>query len=222
MSKEISGEYCVEYIQMYNNFYTVQTGLNDKLYWNDNSANHTTTIPPGIYSTSGSNSIATQIGTSMTADTSAGATITAAFNPINGKLTITSNQNFLLKFGTSTVNSIAKTLGYAAADTTAATTAIASNLPNLGGPLFVNIRIAESDTTTWMNGLGQYGNILLSMDVSQGALKSYNRGTEAPQYIGFSRPVASLNIILTDTSGNNISLNGSEWEAAIRKIPRRY
>lgn len=221
LPREICGEYEVEYVQMYNNFYTIQAGLNDKIYWNDNSTNHTTTITPGIYATSGSNNIATEIGTQMTADTSAGATVTAAFDAISQKLTITSDQNFLLKFGTNTASSAAKTLGFTNADTSADTTATASYLSNLGGPTSVNIRIAESDITTWVNGQGQYGSILLPMNVSQGALKYYARD-DFPQFIGFSRPVSQLNIVITDTSGNTISQNGSEWEMAIRRTRPRF
>ena len=75
----------------------------------------------------------------------------------------------------------------------------------------------ESDITTWQNGLGQYGNILVPMNVSQGSLKYYTRN-DFPQYVGFYRPAQQLNITIVDTTGNAISLNGTEWECALRKI----
>ena len=217
LSNTIEGEYEIEYINMYNTFYTVVTGFNDKLYWNDGSTNHTTTVPPGIYSSSGSNSIATQ----MTAASSASATITAAFDAYNQKLTITSTQNFSLKFGTNTTNSIAKTLGYTNADTTAATIATATYLPSLSGPSSVNIRIAECDIVSWNNGLGQYGSVLLPMNVSANALKEYTKD-DFRQFVGFRTPVQQLNISVFDTTGNALSLNGTDWELAMRKIRPRY
>ena len=98
----MSGVYQVEYITMFNTFYSIQSGLNDRIYWNDGSTNRSTQIPAGFYSTSGSNNIATTIGTVMTAASSASATITASFSITTGLLTITSNQNFTLTFGTNT------------------------------------------------------------------------------------------------------------------------
>jgi len=202
---------------MYNSFYTIQAGLNDKIYWYDGGYAHTTTIPPGVYSASGSTNIATAIGTAMSANTSAGATLTAAFNAINGLLTITSNYNFNLNFGTYTAGSAAKTLGFTNTNTSLATSATATYLPNLGGPTSVNIRIIEADITTWTNGIGNFGNILLPLNVSQGSLKYYCK-QDFSQYIGFNKPAQTLTISVCDTSGNQLSLNGTEFEIAIRKI----
>lgn len=217
LSNVIDGQYEVSYIQMYNSFYSVQAGLNDRIYWNDNSVDHTTIITSGIYSTSGNSSIATKICTLMTADSSAAATIPAAFDAVTQKLTITSAQIFVLKFGTNSTYSAAKTLGFANSDKASATLATAANPPNLGGTTSVNIRIAESDITTWNNGRGQYGSVPLPMNVSQGSLKYYSRD-DFPQYIGFGRPVRQLNIQILDTTGNALFLNGTEWELAMRKL----
>lgn len=211
----------IEYLNMFNTFYSIQANYNDHIYWNDGGTNHSTTIPAGNYTNSGSTNIASAIGTAMTAATSASATVTAAFSTVTGLLTITSTQNFTLNFWTYATYSAAKTLGFANANTSAATTATASFVPSLSGPSSVNIRIQESDTNSWYNGLGAYGSILIPVNVSQGALKYYAR-TDFQQYIGFNRPVSALNITITDTSGVPISLNGSEWEMALRKVHARY
>ena len=102
--------------------------------------------------------------------------MTAAFSSTTGLLTITSTQNFTLTFGNNSASSAAKTLWFATTNTTSATTATASYIPNLSGPNSVNIVIQESNINSWFNGLGQYGSILVPMDVGQGSLKYYKPG----------------------------------------------
>jgi hypothetical protein len=212
---QVSGRYEVLYIQMFNTFYSVNTGINDIIYFNENATDKTATIPAGYYTTSGSTSILTAIGTAMTTASGGFATFTAAMGASSQFITITSTQNFSLKFGTSTTASAAKTLGYASSDTSAATTATATNVPALSGPASVNIIVNESRCYNYYNGAGNYGNILVPIDVSFGALKYYKRD-DFRQYVYFETPQSVLNIRLTDTNGSNLSLNGSEFEVALR------
>ena len=97
---------------MFNTFYSIQTGLNVTIYCSDSRTNYSTKIPAGYYSTSGSNNIATTIGTVMTAASSASASVTAAFLSTSGLLSITSTQSFNLTFGSNSATSAARTLGF--------------------------------------------------------------------------------------------------------------
>ena len=220
LAKEIWGKYQVLYVQIYNTFYSVQTGLNDTIYFNENSTNKTATLPAGLYTTSGSASILTAIGTAMTTASGGFATFTATLGASSQFITISSTQNFSLKFGTNTAPSLpsaANVLGFANSDTSAATSAVATNVPNLGGPTDISISIEEAGSNEWINGQGAYGQLLIPMNVSWGSLKYYS-AYEFPQLIEFDRPQQTISVKIKDTDNNLRSLNGSEWVIAIRRL----
>ena len=219
MGNDLHGEYEVLYISMFNTFFSVNTGINDKIYFNDNATNWTGTIAPGLYTTSGSNSILTAITTAMNAVSSG---YTATISAITGYITISNGSfNFSLKFATNTVSSAATTLGFAKSDTAAAASAVATSVPQLSGPTTVNIYISQCLVYNFTNFQGQFGNVLLPINVSYGALQ-YWKKIDFDQMLRFENRTPSLTIKLLDTNGAQLNLNGTDWQLAIRRVRDLY
>jgi hypothetical protein len=215
LANNLFGEYEIVYISMFNTFFSVNTGINDKIYFNDNATNWTGTLAPGLYTTSGSNSILTAIATAMNVVSSG---YSASVSAVTGFITISNGSfNFSLKFATNTAASAATTLGFAKSDTSAASSAVATSVPQLSGPTSVNIFVQQCNSYNFTNYQGQYGNVLLPITVTYGALQYYKK-IDFEQTILFNNRSSALNIKLLDTNGAQLSLNGTDWQMAIRKI----
>jgi hypothetical protein len=148
----------------------------------------------------------------MTTASGGFATFTSTISAINGLLTITSTQNFTLKFGTNTTASASKVLGFAAADSSApATSQVGTLLPYFATVNSLCINVPESSMPSWSSGSGCFGSILIPLDVSFNALKYYRRD-DFPHYLYFDQPKSVINVQVRDTSNNIVSLNGFEWE----------
>lgn len=99
-------------IEIPHTFYNI-TSNNNTIRWQDNTpTNNTSTIPAGNYTI---DTLLTEIGTQMTADTSDGLTYTATKNDTTKRITITnsgpSNFNLTWDHNTATLN-LAKILGF--------------------------------------------------------------------------------------------------------------
>ena len=221
LTDKVEGLYEVLYVVMYNSFYNVVANVNDTIYFNENSTNKSCTISPGYYSTSGSNSILTALASAMTTASGGYNTYTATIGAANQLITVAAGNNFSFTFGTNTSRSLAQTLGFTNTNTTAATSSTAVNLPNLGGINSVAIYIPQSTATNFECSSGSFGNVLVPMDVAFENRKFYIE-YDFKQKVLFAKNCQTINIILRDTSGNNVSLNNTEWEMAIRKCKREY
>ena len=209
------GNYHLQFANVQNTSYTVRTNVNDTIYFNENSTNKSATITPGYYTSS---TIAAAIKSAMDTASSAFATFTVTFSSATQKLTIASTQNFSLTFGTYTARSIARLLGFNAADTTAATSAIGNNVINFGEPLSFAIRIREAADYNVSCINGSYASFVIPMDVGYGEYKYYRSNYDFPQYCRFTTRCTRLNIEIRDFEGNILDLNGSDFELCLRKV----
>ena len=212
-AKILYGKYEIIYVSIYNTVYPVNS-TNNIIYFNENATNKTATIPVGVYSTSGSNSILTAVGNALTTASGGFATFTATISSITNFITITSTQNFSLKLATNTSNSAYKIIGFTQTDTSAATTQTGSTIPNLSGNSSISLNIANI-SASWLGRSS--GQILVPLDVGFGALKYYIKDNFC-QVINFTRETTNISVKVCDTDGKTLDLNGSEWEVALRKI----
>jgi len=218
----LQGKYEVLYVLMYNTIYSVNTNVNTNIYFSEGSNNLTAVLPAGSYSTSGSTSIATAVAAAMNAvSTYSNTNYSCTVSLITGLLTITSSgsNNFALTFGTNTANSAAFTLGFPSTNGSSglSATGTGTSPPYLAGVNSVAINISESTSYSFTTTTGSYGSILVPMDVTFGLLKYYIKDNFA-QYLDFSNPVSQLHIKVKGTNNIAITLNGSEFEFAIRKV----
>jgi hypothetical protein len=213
----LQGVYEILYCSMFNTFYSISTGVNDTIYFYENATAKTATLTAGVYSSSGSNSIATAIASVMTTASGGYATYTAAIGAITNCITITSTSNFQLLWGTNknASNTAAITLGYALTDTTSATSAAATGVPQLGGPNSVNIYIPNSNCFNFTNGVGNFGNILIPLTVGYGYM-NYYKHNDFPQFLRFDQVTSNVLVKILTTTNQAISNNGTNWEIALR------
>jgi hypothetical protein len=209
------GIYHLQFANIQNTSYTIRSGINDVIYFNENATNKTATVTQGYYTSS---SIVTAIKSAM--DTASGgfATYTVTFSASTQKITIASTQNFSLTFGTNTNSSIARLIGFNAANTSAATSAISNNVINLSEPLSFAIRIREASEYNVSCINGSYASFVIPMDVGYGEYKYFRSEFDFPQYCTFANKQTRLNIEIRDFEGNLLDLNGSDFELCLRKI----
>jgi hypothetical protein len=197
--------------------YSVQTGYNDTIYFDEGGPLITCTIPQGNYTTT---TIATAVGTAMTAATLNARTYTAAVSTLTEVMTITGSSNFSLRFATGVTATARTVLGYAAADTTAATTAVGGSVVNLGGPVSLNIGVTEAKSGSFYVPTPSRefrGQILVPMVVGSGFYQTLVP-RDLPQIVEFDQPARVLHITVTDSGGNLINLNGGDWQLLLRKV----
>lgn len=110
-------------------WYTIETGVNDKIYFTETTV-WVATLDPGVYTASQlATEVAAQMNTAYTTDNNFSCTL----NTTLFKFTITHSATaHTLTFGTNTTSSSASTLGYNASDTSSATSHVADNVYNLG------------------------------------------------------------------------------------------
>lgn len=209
-----AGTYSIQFINIQNTAYPIRSGVNDKIYFNENSTNKTATITAGYYSES---TLTTAVKSAL--DTASGgfATFTVTISASTKLMTISSTQSFSLKFGTNTSSSAARTLGFAASDTSAATSQTATSMINLTDPLSANIRIREASSKGFSCVNGGYGQILIPLDVAFGYFKFY-KIDDFPQQLKFVNKATVLNVEIRDMEGNLLDLNQSDWEILLKKV----
>lgn len=210
----LEGKYEVMFVNIQNTIYTIRSNQNDRIYFNENGSDKTAIITAGYYTQS---TLPAAVKSAL--DTASGgfATFTVTISSTTQKMTISSTQNFSLKFATYTTYSAALTLGYNQSDTSAATSAIANNIINLAEPLSININIKQSNINNFKSPKGSYGSILVPLDAAFGSFK-FLKHNDLIQYLNFQNRASIIDVEIRDLDGNALDLNGSDWELCIRKI----
>jgi hypothetical protein len=204
-------------IVMYNTIYTIN-GNNNKIDFNENSTNKTTTLTNGWYTAS---SLATHIGTAMTTTSGGFATFTASYSSVTGKMTISSTQNFSLLFltGTNTSSSPYRELGFTstngitAVNTSAGTSATGNNIVNLGLPLTIYISINNWNGSNIKDTSGTHCTFAVPVNCLAGEMINFN-GDDIEQVVEVPSNVnviSQLKITLSSVNNRAIDLNNSEW-----------
>ena len=212
----LMGSYETQYVAMFNSPYPVNS-TNNIIYFTENSTPKTATIVAGNYSTSGTNSILTAIGSVMTTASGGYATFTATISATTGLITITSTQNYSLTFATNTTSSAYKVLGYAVADTSSTTAQTGTRLPNLSGLVSIAINIKQAENSGFLTSLGYAGQLVVPLNASFGGFV-FNTSNLFTQFLHFRQRASKLNITVSDLAGNAVDLLGTEFEILLRKI----
>ena len=209
----LRGNYALEFLNIQNTIYTIRTNYNDILYFNENSTNKSATITAGYYTSS---TISAALKTALDSASGGFATFTVTFSTTTQKITISSTQDFSLKFAT-TDNSSARLLGFNNVNTNAATTVTSNNVVNFSDPLSINIFIAEANSSNFSSSNGGHGTFLVPIDVSFGGFKYY-KSDDFKQIVNFVG-TNKLSIQVRSMEGSNaVDLNASDWEFCLRKL----
>lgn len=216
LPKAIKGKWIVSCVTIPNSIYTFDAS-NNKLYFYWDSAARTATITPGVYTSS---TIAAELQTQMqTVD--AGFTVTRS--SATKKLTFThSTDNFYFNWSTSSGDSPEVMLGFTKATNTANGTSVtAPNVMNLARVLSINVEIREASTrimTSDVNDDARFS-IYIPNTASAGDFftADYRQHSDM-DIIKFDNPTKMLNIKMFDSEGNDVNLNGVDWEMYLTQM----
>lgn len=209
LDKPIEGVYQLVSFVATNNIFNVND-YNNKVYWNENGTDFTTTLTNGYYNSS---DFITHLDTQMTV--SGSGSIGVTFNENTRKLTITDTLNFYFTFGTNTTNSARKLLGFSATNGSSAgsqTSDICADL-NTNKNVFISFQqdnnkfihgIDFFDCSCIINGTGDFGEVI-----------RYVNEDNFNQYVKFKK-TKQLEVRFHDSSNNNIDLN-SEYQILLEK-----
>lgn len=110
LTERISGTWKLLSFACTNNIYNV-TDNNNKIYFNENGVDLVATLTNGYYEL---NDMQTNVTTALNA--SAAGTITSTLDTNQNKMTVTDTLNFYFTFGSNTMNSARKLLGFSEVD----------------------------------------------------------------------------------------------------------
>lgn len=208
-------------LSIFNTIYTINSN-NNKIDFNENATNKTTTLTNGWYDSS---SLCTHISSSMTTTSGGFATFTATYNSTTGKITISSTQNFSLLFLTGTNKSYSpyRELGFTdvnginAIDTSVSTSSTANNIVNLGIPLTLYISINNWNGSNIKDTSNTHCTFAIPIKAGFRELIEYNSSdikqtVEIPPGINI---ISNTMVSLTSINNKSIDLNGSEWSMTL-------
>ena len=210
LDNRIQGQYQLLTFTTTNNMYNV-TANNNKIYWNENGSNKTTTLTNGYYD---STDFKTELSTQL--NSSASGTITVTLDDNTRKFTITDTLNFYFTFATNTTNSARKLLGFNASDGTNATSQTSDTPCDLNSCKNIFLTINEDNhrnirgidffnSSFVINSTGDFGETLRYINVD-----NFN------QFIKF-RDTKKLTVSFHDSNNNSVDLN-SEYQIILSKI----
>ena len=210
LDKKISGVYKLVSFMYTNNIYNV-TDSNNKIHWNENGSNLTTTLTNGYYDSS---DFVSHLLSKLQA--SGSGNINVSLDSNSRKLTITNTLNFYFTFGSNTSNSAKRLLGFEAQDGSNNTTQISSSPIDLNTCKSVFVKMDQDDlrlvegieffnSSLFISGSSDFGETFRYVDVD-----NFN------QYVKF-KPTKKLKISFHDISNNTINLN-SEYQIILKKM----
>ena len=207
------GRYKVISLLFPNFINTIQTGVNDTIYFRSGSTNYTATIPQGYYTSS---TIVSVIQTAMNAAL-AGFTVTLGTSTLC--LTFANSTSFYFNWSVTTGNDCARLLGFVhkTDSGSAATSVVAPNFIDLVRVPSFYIDIAEAEhhlSTNKHNGGVLYYPVIAGIS----NYMVYNELNSHAQEVLFTRVVKSMNITVFDTKFATIPLNGAEWELLLKPV----
>lgn len=212
--KPLYGKYLASYIQIPNGVYGVST-LNNVVYFNEPGGGGalSCTIPVGNYAIS---TLATAIGTAMSAASASYNTYTCTGSSLTGLLTTSATNNWFFQWSLTT-NSAARVMGYPpGANTSSAASSTSTNLVDLSTPSALNLSIRESTQDGYRTTSGLNGGLWVPFDQGFGYYMSLP-ADQMPQILSFNMPTTSLTIQVQNEGGTLVSLNGMEWRMLLRR-----
>lgn len=200
-----------------NSIYVVND-TNNKIYFNENGSgsDSTATLTNGNYTTA---TLATEIGTQMTAVTAFARTYTATYSSVTNKFTITvSASTFKMRMGTNTTNSARYITGYNADDATYISSHTSDVMVNLTNNVYSCNIIIQSQSVT--NYLYDNSNTLFTFSVpittTFGDISVYEPIKH--YHLRLDTPTRNLKIQVRDDLNNLVQLN-TEWSMLLEREP---
>lgn len=209
----LDGSYRVKHVHIPNSCYSVQTGINDKIYFYENSTDKVATLTQGFYTSS---TISAAVKTAM--DTASGGhnTYTVTASSTTDKLTISASNAFYFTFETNTSASARKVLGFDAENTASGTSITSTNVVDLSLTHMFYIAIKECDNNLRASNAPLKSSIYVPLTVATNSFESLNY-TDLYQVISFS-PTSELSIAIYNDSNQKISINGIDWSIVLEQM----
>ena len=210
LDEAIVGKYKLQSFSFTNNMYNVND-TNNKIYINENGDNLTATLTNGYYDI---NDLKTHLSTVLNSTMSG--TVTITLNSNTNKYTIANTLNYYFTFGSNTLNSARKLIGFNAVDGTNATSHTSDVVVDLNPCREFFINIVEND---YKNIYGQnYFNSSLFINgiAGFGETMRYINDDNFNQYITLKN-TKSMCVEFHDLNENEIDLN-SDYSIVLQKI----
>lgn len=204
----------LESVQIPNEIYNI-TASNNIIDFNDGTATVAATIPVGAYSINGNSStgaLLTVIGTTMTtASAGHGAlTFTATYSATTHFVTISAGGSFTILFasGTNAAKSIANSIGFTAADTASATSAVGTQTPNLSYPY--NIQLNVKGLGGCLTTANTFATFTIPVNGNTGDVISYSICNGWIQSVNPGQPFNTLEVQLL-VDGTTVDIRNADW-----------
>jgi len=205
-------------ISIPNSWYSVMTGINDKIYFTE-TTNWVATLTQGVYTFA---DLATMISTAMNTAYTTDNNFSCTFSSLTYKYTVShSATNFSLTFGTNTTASARGLMGYSATDTGAATSHIANNLANLNYSDNILIKSRNlSGRNAYINGVKKNIIFPLKCNGNFGDWLMYeSQGDDYEIHYSPPRQFDTLDFtLLFEDATTEIPLNGLDWSITLKFI----
>jgi hypothetical protein len=183
---------------------------NNVLNWQEASTtNYQAVIVPGSYSAV---SLATAIAAAMNAVGTV--TYSASYNQTTYKMTIANSATtFFFTFGTNQTNSIARSIGYTAANGSIGSSQVSQGAVQLADPLYYYIKIDKIQQGCRGSNNIDYGTFFVeNSSAPNGSINYFNMGNNYPMdEPGGGIYVNSMKVKLYKWNNQPVDLNGSDW-----------
>lgn len=210
----VVGTYEVLDYSSVNHIYNVELGVNDTVYWDDNTGGgpFSGVIPPGNYNQSTLNA-----AVKVFMDAAAAPNYTFVINANTGIVQVTSTALFNWEFGTSTTASAAILLGLNAVDTGQAGVLVGDFIPNLQTHTHIVIDIPEDGTkhVNLLDGTEHSCVVPLAEDFGDGLLA--RKLVNYQQTVFFASNLSFINVVQKTEDGLAL-VNGPRYVLILRKI----
>jgi hypothetical protein len=206
------GRYRVKSLLLPNCVNTIESGINNAIYFSSGGTSYKATITPGIYTSS---TIAAAVQTACNAQL-AGFTVT--YSGTTNKLSFSNAATFYFNFSQSTGDDCATMLGFVAATDTAASTSItAPNVINLVRVPAFYIDIREADHRVMSSYGTCTGTLYYPLQGSNGSYAVYLEN-DFPRELTITQNSNQLNVKLLDSQMQDLLNNGADFELLLQKI----
>ncbi len=200
-----------------NTFYNIRTGVNDRMVWFRGATSYNFIIPPGAYSMTDLLSV---IQTGMNAADAN--TYVLSYSTTTFKCTIAGAGAFILNWATNpqAATSCYLELGWAAADTSSATSQISTNAADLAAVDYIYVSVPELGVNieTTVANLRDVDAFCIPVNDDSGQLIHFDTNSHFTQVIKrySGNPISQFTIKLKDRNNTLLNLNGSEWSMILR------
>lgn len=207
----LEGDYILQYALIPNTVYTVRSGINDVIYFNENSTNKSATITAGFYTET---TLPAAVKTALDTASASYNTFTVSISSVTKKMTLSASNNFSI-LGASALCTAGRLIGFTS-NSAAASSATSNNVVNLSEPLSICARIEEA-SPSFVCDNGAYGSFIIPLDAGYGYFKYY-KTDDFSQKMVFNGKKNKITVKLYDLDGAPINLNGTDFEFGLLKI----